>query len=455
MSGFEPMFMAAAAETVAPAAIASLGAEVGTAALLGEVAGTSMMMGLPTLGAAFTPTVMNGLAAIAPEAMAGLTGALTPAIQPALTGLTAAQGTSLLNSSMPGMLSEAQIAQMVNPATDLVANAQTLGQVAQAPTITDAGMQNVFNAYKPTAPELLSPAPVAEPFVSNSSLYNLKAPGYERLNAPMSNVVPNKFALGNQLADYKLAGSVPSGAATQTAAGQPGFLDTALDYVKNNKLQTLSLGMNAMNLLGKDKKGGKDEDEEYDGPLSKFKYDPSRYVPGTVTPPTPYKPVYKDYRMAGGGVVELMSDQNAIGANTGYPMADINKGAYATPYQQPISRNMLTGASDTGVNPMTGEMQFAGGGIADLGGYSDGGRMLKGPGDGMSDNIPATIAGKQPARLANEEFVIPADVVSHLGNGSSEAGAKQLYKMMDRVRQARTGKKAQGKQIKADKYMPA
>ena len=116
---------------------------------------------------------------------------------------------------------------------------------------------------------------------------------------------------------------------------------------------------------------------------------------------------------------------------------------------------MLTGASDTGVDPMTGEMQFAGGGIADLGGYSDGGRMLKGPGDGMSDNIPATIAGKQPARLANEEFVIPADVVSHLGNGSSEAGAKQLYKMMDRVRQARTGKKAQGKQIKAAKLMPA
>jgi hypothetical protein len=321
-------------------------------------------------------------------------------------------------------------------------------------------MQSVYDAIpKMPTEQLLSQTPVAEtPFTANSSLYDLKAPaGYSELNAPMSNLTPSKYALGNQLADYKLAGSVPSGAATQTAAAKPGFLDTALDYVKNNKMNTLSMGMNAMNLLGKGKKGGsgKDEDEEYDGPLSKFKYDPSRYVPGTVTPPTPYKPVYKDYRMAGGGVVELMSDQNAIGANTGYPMADISKGAYATPYQQPISRNVLTGASDTGVNPMTGEMQFAGGGIADLGGYSDGGRMLKGPGDGMSDNIPATIAGKQPARLANEEFVIPADVVSHLGNGSSEAGAKQLYKMMDRVRQARTGKKAQGKQIKAAKLMPA
>ena len=97
----------------------------------------------------------------------------------------------------------------------------------------------------------------------------------------------------------------------------------------------------------------------------------------------------------------------------------------------------------------------SGGGIASLGGYSDGGRLLRGPGDGMSDNIPANISGKQPARLADGEFVVPADVVSGLGNGSTEAGAKQLYKMLDKVRAARTGTKKQGKQIKAQKYMPA
>ena len=103
-----------------------------------------------------------------------------------------------------------------------------------------------------------------------------------------------------------------------------------------------------------------------------------------------------------------------------------------------------------------GGMAYAdGGGIANLGSYSDGGRMLKGPGDGMSDSIPATIAGKQPARLANDEFVVPADVVSHLGNGSSDAGAKQLYAMMNRVRKARTGNPKQGREIKAGKYMPA
>jgi hypothetical protein len=90
-----------------------------------------------------------------------------------------------------------------------------------------------------------------------------------------------------------------------------------------------------------------------------------------------------------------------------------------------------------------------------IGGYSDGGRMLKGPGDGMSDSIPATIGKRQPARLADGEFVVPADVVSHLGNGSTDAGAKRLYSMMDKVRKARTGKKKQAPAVKVDKYMPA
>jgi len=90
-------------------------------------------------------------------------------------------------------------------------------------------------------------------------------------------------------------------------------------------------------------------------------------------------------------------------------------------------------------------------------GYAAGGepRFLSGGGDGMSDDIPATINGNQPARLADGEFVIPADVVSHIGNGSSKAGAKQLYSMMDKVRKARTGNPKQGKQINPSKYLPA
>jgi hypothetical protein len=91
-----------------------------------------------------------------------------------------------------------------------------------------------------------------------------------------------------------------------------------------------------------------------------------------------------------------------------------------------------------------------------LGGYAAGGnpRLLKGPGDGMSDNIPATINGRQPARLADGEFVVPADVVSHLGNGSTDAGAKILHRMMTQVRKERTGNPKQGKQINPNKFMP-
>jgi hypothetical protein len=100
-----------------------------------------------------------------------------------------------------------------------------------------------------------------------------------------------------------------------------------------------------------------------------------------------------------------------------------------------------------------------GGGLGSLGSYSDGGRLLKGPGDGVSDSIPATIGAKQqPARLADGEFVIPARIVSELGNGSTDAGAKKLYAMMDRVQRARgktTGKNKVAANSRADKYLPA
>lgn len=101
---------------------------------------------------------------------------------------------------------------------------------------------------------------------------------------------------------------------------------------------------------------------------------------------------------------------------------------------------------------------YALGGLSGLGGFSDGGQLLKGPGDGVSDSIPATIGNKQPARLADGEFVIPARIVSELGNGSTDAGARKLYAMMDRVQQARgktTGKKRVAVNSRADKHLPA
>jgi hypothetical protein len=105
-----------------------------------------------------------------------------------------------------------------------------------------------------------------------------------------------------------------------------------------------------------------------------------------------------------------------------------------------------------------GPVRYAQGGISNLGGYSDGGQLLRGPGDGVSDNIPAMIGQKQQARLADGEFVVPARIVSELGNGSTEAGARQLYAMMDRVQKARSksiGKNKVAADSKAHKLMPA
>jgi len=171
------------------------------------------------------------------------------------------------------------------------------------------------------------------------------------------------------------------------------------------------------------------------------------YVPGqdtserkffapTMVPQTPYQAADGGIiALAGGGMpVEQMSNQAMMGVNTMYPMANISTSSYGTPDQ------------------------MADGGLSDLGGYSDGGRLLRGPGDGVSDSIPAQIGNKQPARLADGEFVIPARIVSELGNGSTEAGAKQLYKMLDRVQQARsktTGKNKVAKNTNAAKLLPA
>lgn len=140
--------------------------------------------------------------------------------------------------------------------------------------------------------------------------------------------------------------------------------------------------------------------------------------------------------------------------------AKVNQRAYtsAPVAKRPTPMGQLKMPTSGKSKDSSGDVEAAGGGImhSSLGGYAAGGnpRLLKGPGDGMSDNIPATINGRQPARLADGEFVVPADVVSHLGNGSTDAGAKQLHAMMDKVRKARTGNPKQGKEIKPQKYMP-
>ena len=150
-------------------------------------------------------------------------------------------------------------------------------------------------------------------------------------------------------------------------------------------------------------------------------------------------------RYNGGGLTAL-ADGGQLG---GY---DISVGSRYDPSVDGISQ----ANPNMSFQPTVG--RFANGGPTNLGGYSDGGRLLRGPGDGVSDSIPATIGNKQPARLADGEFVVPARIVSEIGNGSTEAGARKLYAMMDRVQKARSktvGKGKVAKNTRADKYLPA
>lgn len=216
----------------------------------------------------------------------------------------------------------------------------------------------------------------------------------------------------------------------------------------------------------------------YSGPLNFFNYNPRTYQPAVTNAPTPYAPQYQRYAAGGGiqGDTAMAQGQmpGALNMGTMEPVVRMAKGGMAKVDNMAAIDNYVDQASSgsmaavlakakagdynamLALNKLRGtpNQNYAGGGIASLGSYSDGGRLLRGPGDGMSDNIPANISGKQPARLADGEFVVPADVVSGLGNGSTDAGAKQLYKMLDKVRAARTGTKKQGKQINPSKYVP-
>lgn len=314
------------------------------------------------------------------------------------------------------------------------------------------------------------------------------------------------------------------------------------------------------------------------------------YFQPTYTAGTPYKAPGPEYAADGGlmgyavgGPIEDMAAMNAVGQNTGYPMANLQTAMYSNPaVQRPEATNIIAPSADAGVGAYSGEQRFsnggpafmgpvgsgyygagsytegarlpgnttprpasatsqnqssgysysydpktmqfmqmiggnkvsggiatpmaapmqprnptqplipsidipayqtpeqqlglggfydymnqqmggyggyaAGGGVSTLGDYSDGGRLLKGPGDGVSDSIPASIGNRQPARLADGEFVVPARIVSEIGNGSTEAGARKLYAMMERVQRARrktTGKNQVARNTKAERLLPA
>ena len=297
-----------------------------------------------------------------------------------------------------------------------------------------------------------------------------QAAGSSALNNPeagslvQGNITPQQLSQGVSSGLYTPEQAAQYGQAYSGAFSNPTMVNPGIGNATNAQM-IAGGGINSLNSMSARPAGAYTPSGAIytGGPLQKFKYDPNNYQPDVVTPPNP---VYHA-QYAQGGITSLATGGNPGDFDTPLPNPQGYKLESTGRY------DALPSASDSGSfnsfpeiiaqalkqGPyLTMDVQPAyatGGSISTLGSYSDGGRLLKGPGDGMSDSIPAKIGKKQEARLAEGEFVVPADVVSGLGNGSTDAGAKHLYKMMDKVRHARTGRKAQGKQIKAEKYLPA
>jgi len=405
MSGFEPVVAQAAA------------AEIGTTALASEVMAANALAAANM--AAYTPAAVGAMSAV-------------PA------------GLGALASAIPGMYG-------VGTATTGALSGAAPTFVEQLATTSPEVMGQLQNTLRPAMFEGLNPTALNTPL--SEAQYNF----LHNSTAGLSPSTMTDAGGASELLQTPVA-DVASGNLTQSPFLQQA--QTAMQAAQNNPelaQAAIDQGLSVPTELSSDL-----TQKALQNAASQ--YPPAQYPPEPGSPlgglGDVFKELYKDFKEAKPKDKLLYGGVAALAAPI---ITNMFKGkkepAGATPYDGPLSKFRYDPAQYTAQNispPTPYKPRYAQGGIADLGGYSDyarGGRMLKGPGDGMSDNIPATIAGKQPARLANEEFVIPADVVSHLGNGSSEAGAKQLYKMMDRVRQARTGKKTQGKQIKADKYL--
>jgi hypothetical protein len=452
-------------------------------AILPMVAGAGLMM-IPGMQASAAGLIVGGLqtartGSLKQGIMAGL-GAYGGA---GLAGSAGAAGASTTNAAnatantIPQYGPSFTDAQSFDPSV-LNAPPPVVSSAAPIPDYGPVGEHTASSARLPTSPggmNVTAPTPPtggisqAGPSFTDGQSY-----GYPAGTQPPT--IPKSFE-GMNAADR--AASIRSGASFSNAG----------DFIAANPKTAVGAAASIASGMQKDptmSQPDKDMGQRYS------------YSPGTANPiPEPDVPTYEDmltqqgnygrqqkyfnpaytpisntaakdlYNYAAGGPVEQMSNQAAMGANTMYPMANMATSSFATPYQAPQSTNMLANmvapSGGGAVGAMSGEPNMQGtrmamGGLSDLGGYSDGGRLLRGPGDGVSDSIPAVIGKKQPARLADGEFVVPARIVSELGNGSTEAGARKLYAMMDRVQASRKNTVGKGKVAKnnrADKYLPA
>jgi len=407
--------------------------------------------------------------------LAAATGGTSLAMSPAMAGLVVGGGyTAATGSLKQGLMAGLGAYGGAGMGANLAASGTATGTAAAGAEAATAGEVAAEQARKQAmedaarnAMDIRPPPPTVSPDVAAQSA--------REYASNMKGTTVDPFSVGTQ----KVLASNPISTGFNTATGS---LQGAKDFVVANKNPLIATGVSALT-SGDPKKPDAIPTDANQGQRYDFQPNPTAAATGAV--PNPNIPSYEQMmsnpqnfgaeqryfnpqyvKRAAGGPVEAMSNQAAMGANTMYPMANMSTSSFATPYQNPVSTNMLAPSGDSPVG-MGGEPSMQGtrmatGGISDahynLGGYSDGGRLLRGPGDGVSDDIPAMIGEKQPARLADGEFVVPARIVSELGNGSTEAGARKLYAMMDRVQSARkktVGKDRVAHNSRADKYLPA
>jgi len=521
-----------------PATLSAIAAAGTTTTMAGTVAAPLAAAATAAPAVASTlPGILPEATGILPEALSGgiMQGAAQTAA-PALEATTAAMPVDQVAAAGQKLGNDAAFNQAVEAFSrpDLGQNLTKVADVAgTAPggigetAKTSFELGNADPTKMPT--QYGSPSPFADQAAASKAYYeNAANQASNELNRNIADTTFKKYAQENAMKN--------------------GF-DMAMEYANKNPLTVASglYGAQKMGILGNDNAGGPPKDNY------KSKFDSSKFRAGNDAPPVNQYAAapnfYSKTYAEGGNVgpVEAMSNMNAVGNNSMYPMANIPRLDYANPMQQrPVSQNMMTMGGDVPTDPYTGMQKLAAGGISgfrkqlakeeadrkaqgealmeqvgskvkgpgifnytleqntgrpdktamsmfegaakragvkvaempkanipqdftyaaanggimrgDLGGYSDGGRLLKGPGDGVSDSIPAVIGNKQPARLADGEFVVPARIVSELGNGSTEAGARQLYAMMERIQKGRRKSVGKGKvavDSKSKKHLPA
>ncbi len=511
--------LAAKAALAAPAVGAGLGsAALGTGLAAGaSLAGAGLFgkLGLSTIGTGLGGLAPAAAAKLAPAAAAQAAGTIGTAAGSVAPSMLQSTGLEALKGQVIGTgVQNAAAQQATNLAFQNAAAQNMAGGLASkiAPQVANAGGNAAYNqvleafsrpnlgqGFPRLGPDLAGPVdPLAfqsatrTPSFLNTTVQGSALPG-------VTSNLPSAAAYGNTVGGPAIPG-VTSGlqtapAATQIAAPtssiqtgqnflqnlgnffQDPSMQAAKDYAEQHPYATA--GIAGLGVMGAKKlfeqKGVKEP--ESNAMIRPYTYDRTQNPEAYAVSPmqdSSERDYFNDqfiagepYKVAGGGVVSLavggpveqMAAMNSVGMNTGYPMAGINTPMYSNPtMQRPEATNVIAPSAGAGVGAYSGEQRFARGGEAHLGDYSDGGRLLRGPGDGVSDSIPASIGNRQPARLADGEFVVPARIVSELGNGSTEAGARKLYAMMDRVQKGRRKSVGKGKvavNSKADKYLPA